>query len=77
VLDFEAIRIEPDAADHVARDPAILEGAPRGSLAPQANRAARPSRAAGRPFRRVPRKKLSHAQQGATLVVTTTLVSVP
>jgi len=75
VLDFEAIRIEPDAADHVARDPAILEGAPRGSLAPRG--AARPSRAAGRRFRRVPRKKLSHAQQGATLVVTTTLVSVP
>jgi len=59
VLDFEAIRIEPDAADHVARDPTIL------------------SKLGAEPFRRVPRKKLSHAQQAATLVVTTTLVRVP
>jgi len=58
VLDFEAIRIEPDAADHVAREPTIL------------------SKLGAERFRRVPRKKLSHAQQTATLVVTTTLVSV-
>jgi len=62
VLDFEAIRIEPDAADQVARDPTILS-----------------KLGAGR-FRRVPRKKLSHAQQAADArrdTTTLTLVSVP